>query len=234
MMKKTTSLFFLFLAIWVFDPIEAHHFKGLPHYGYFENYPQTPIEEYLGQSKRYEFFLVLYDFQGLRRESVEQPDDVKFFLNVYDLVADKAYSGPLKLEILDGERVLDSVIFKSAEQESLYYYNHKLSDDGDFALRVNIIDLKLPEEETLRLQKTEELKNNNLPVTNRLSQDVAQKSQVHILETGVIKFETSAQKISWGKWLSLALLVLVAIAAVGARRKRILDDRKAAAKHKEA
>jgi ferredoxin len=28
-------------------PAEANHNKGFPHYGYFENYPQTPIEEYV-------------------------------------------------------------------------------------------------------------------------------------------------------------------------------------------
>jgi hypothetical protein len=31
-------------------PLHAHHFKGLPHYNYVENYPQTPEEEILGQS----------------------------------------------------------------------------------------------------------------------------------------------------------------------------------------
>ena len=41
----------------------AHHFKGLPHYNYFENYPQVPEEEFLGEVGSYEVSLVVYDFQ---------------------------------------------------------------------------------------------------------------------------------------------------------------------------
>ncbi len=35
----------------------AHHFKGLPHYNYFENYPQVPEEEFIGEVGDYEVSL---------------------------------------------------------------------------------------------------------------------------------------------------------------------------------
>ena len=60
--------------------VAAHHFKGLPHYNYFENYPQVPEEEFLGQAGDYEVSLVVYDFQGIDRENVEDPDNVRLFL----------------------------------------------------------------------------------------------------------------------------------------------------------
>ena len=33
----------------------AHHFKGMPHFNYFENYPQIPQEDFIVQSGDYEF-----------------------------------------------------------------------------------------------------------------------------------------------------------------------------------
>ncbi|RME88287.1 MAG: hypothetical protein D6767_10415 [Candidatus Hydrogenedentota bacterium] len=219
-------IFFVSLRI-----VFAHHFKGLPHYGYFENYPQTPVDEFLGGSKHYDFFLTLYDFQGLEKEKADQPDDVKFFLNVYDLVHEKAYNGPLFVEILDHGKPIDSVVFYSAEQESLYYYNHKLSDDGDYALRISIIDLQIPEEDKKLITGEEVLKNNNLPVMNRVPDVVLKKSKIQIKESGILEFVLDSQKIHWGRWLLLALAIVIVIVIAGARRKRVLEDRKMG--HKE-
>ena len=133
---KNVPIIFLILMSTV--SLYAHHFKGLPHYGYFENYPQTPVDEYLGQAGDFEFFLVIYDFQGFQREDVARPDDIRLFMNVYDLRADKAYSGPLKMEILDDNHVIGTVIKESSEQESLYYYNQKLPQEGHYSLRVRV------------------------------------------------------------------------------------------------
>lgn len=52
----------------------AHHLKGLPHYNYFENYPQVPEEEFVGEVSDYEVSLVVYDFQGINRDNVDSPD----------------------------------------------------------------------------------------------------------------------------------------------------------------
>ena len=134
---KWISLVFFFFCI--SENIKAHHFKGLPHYGYFENYPQTPVDEYLGQAGDFEFFLVIYDFQGFQKEEVERPDDIRLFLNVYNLREDKAYSGPLVMEIYDEERMLVKVPKDSSEQESLYYFNRVLPQSGHYSLRVRVL-----------------------------------------------------------------------------------------------
>ena len=43
-----------FLAIHLGAAAQAHHFKGMPHFAYFENYPQAPQDEYLAQAGEYE------------------------------------------------------------------------------------------------------------------------------------------------------------------------------------
>ena len=58
---KVPVLLIPFLVVMV-GSASAHHFKGLPHYNYFENYPQVPEEEFLGDAGNYEVSLVLYDF----------------------------------------------------------------------------------------------------------------------------------------------------------------------------
>jgi hypothetical protein len=45
-----------------------------------------------------------------------------------------------------------------------------------------------------------------------------------------IPFVLSSQKIRWGKWLAGILVLLVAVAAVGSRRARVVQDRKARVK----
>ncbi len=165
----------------------AHHFKGLPHFSYFENYPQIPQEEFLGQEGQYEFSLVLYDFQGLKRQDVQQPDDARLFLVVFNLLQNRVYSGPAKLEILDRGESVAQVRLPAAEQESIYQINATLPPEGDYALRVTL------EEDGLAAE---------------------------------IPFELSSQKVHWGRWITAVLVGLLAVAAVGARRARIVQDRK--------
>ena len=118
--------------------LHAHHFKGMPHFNYFDNYPQVPTEEYIGQAGRYEFAFMIYDFQGLTQSDMEMPDDVRIYLIVYDLIANKAYKGPLDLEILDGETSLKLFSFKSSAEESIYQLQQKLNEKGNFSLKITI------------------------------------------------------------------------------------------------
>ena len=41
-----------------------------------------------------------------------------------------------------------------------------------------------------------------------------------------IPFLLSTQKVHWGKWVGLILLVLISVAAVGARKARVTQDRR--------
>lgn len=114
--------------------LSAHHFKGLPHYNYFENYPQIPEEEFLGQAGSYEFSLVVYDFQGINKQKVESPENVRLFLLVFSLLENKVYTGPMTLEIWDRETIVKRFKFDSADLENIYSVHHELPETGRYRL----------------------------------------------------------------------------------------------------
>jgi len=176
--------------------VMAHHFKGLPHYNYFENYPEIPEEEFLGQVADYEVSLVVYDFQGIQRENVDDPNMVRMFLVIFNLRNNDIYGGPLTLEVLDNGNAVHTEKHKSSELENLYSMRQNLPDTGNYSLRLtlhNVDDLQC-----------------------------------------TIPFKLSSQKIHWGKWVAGVLLLLIIVAAVGARKARVSMDRKEeAGKRKE-
>ncbi len=118
--------------------VMAHHFKGLPHYNYFENYPEIPEEEFLGQVADYEVSLVVYDFQGIKRENVDDPDMVRMFLVIFNLRNNDIYGGPLTLDVLDNGKVVHSERHKSSELENLYSMHQNLPDTGNYSLRLTL------------------------------------------------------------------------------------------------
>ena len=166
----------------------AHHFKGLPHYNYFENYPQVPEEEFIGQAGDYEVSLVVYDFQGINRDKVETPDNVRLFLVIFNLSDNSVYGGALTLEVLDGEDVVVSEWQKAAELENLYSLYHELPETGKYSLRLTLHD------------------ENDLVCT--------------------IPFRLSSQIVHWGRWILIALGILLVVTAFGARRARVKQDRR--------
>ena len=121
-------------------PSRAHHFKGLPHFSYFENYPQVPQEEFLGQEGEFEFSLVIYDFQGIKKEDVQQPEDVRLFLVIFNLRENKVYNGPLTLDILDRGQSIYSENFSSSVEESIYTFQQALPPSGKYSLGITIRD----------------------------------------------------------------------------------------------
>jgi hypothetical protein len=137
---KRTHITLLTLILSVLT-LHAHHFKGLPHYNYFENYPQTPEEEFLGQSGNYEFSLVVYDFQGINKEDAESPDNVRLFLVAFDLRSGKLYNGAMTMEIRDGDQVMHTEKLESAELENLYSLHQSLPDTGDYSLHLTLHDV---------------------------------------------------------------------------------------------
>jgi len=179
-------------ALALFLPVSthAHHFKGLPHYNYFDNYPQVPEEEFLGQAGEFEMSLVVYDFQGINRENVEDPDNVRLFLVIFNLLDNRVYQGPLTLEILDHGQPVQTARFERAELENLYSMHRTLPDTGKYSLRVTMHE----------------------------PHDVS----------CLIPFRLSSQKINWGRWIGAGLVVLIGVAAVGARKARIAKDRREA------
>lgn len=183
-------LWFILLFFIPTASTQAHHFKGLPHYNYFENYPQVPEEEFLGQAGEYELSLVVYDFQGINREKAEDPDNVRLFLLIFNLLDNRIYQGPLTLEVLDRDQPVHQVKFNSADLENIYSLHRELPDTGRYSLRVT-----LHGEDDMQC---------------------------------LIPFQLSTQKIHWGKWVGLFLFVLITVAAIGARKARIAQDRREA------
>ena len=116
----------------------AHHFKGLPHYNYFENYPQVPEEEFIGEAGDYEVSLVVYDFQGINRDKVDNPDMVRMFLMIFNLRDHRVYGGPLTLEVLDRGEVVHTARHEAAELENLYSMHRDLPKTGKYSMRMTL------------------------------------------------------------------------------------------------
>ncbi|HIG31004.1 MAG TPA: hypothetical protein EYQ50_25670 [Verrucomicrobiales bacterium] len=176
------------LLILASPELEAHHFKGLPHYNYFENYPQVPEEEFLGQAGNYELSLVVYDFQGIDRANVADPETVRLFLVVFQLRENRIYQGALTMEIWDRDQILDSTRFPQPDLEKVYSIHRKLPEQGRYSLRIILHNEK----------------------------DMAVR----------IPFKLSSQKTHLGPWVATALFALFLITAAGARKKRVMIDRK--------
>ena len=119
-------------------PSLAHHYKGLPHYNYFDNYPQVPYLEFSRETPRYAVYMTVYNFQGLKRELVESPEVVRFYLYIYDLAADTVYKGEASFEILADGRPLHRTGPMLPEQESIYVIEHRIDVQGDLVLRANV------------------------------------------------------------------------------------------------
>ena len=73
----------------------AHHIKGLPHYGYLENYPQVPTTELHASAPPFEVTVVAYALEGIERSRSNHPDDVMVYVAVTDTSVGKASTGPL-------------------------------------------------------------------------------------------------------------------------------------------
>ncbi len=119
----------------------AHHFKGVPHYGYFDNYPQVPTDEYIANNGPWEINFTLYNFQGMTRSDVETPDDLQIFLIIYNFRTDKTYGGNAQIAIRSGTKTIGSWSMV-AEQESLYRFNTTILNPKRLRLFVNFVDDK--------------------------------------------------------------------------------------------
>lgn len=113
---------------------QAHHNKGLPHYGYFENYPQVPVDEYIAIQGRWEIGATFFNFQGLQRQDADTPNDVKIYSYLYDLDNDVAYIGPVDFEIRKGDEVVASYHREIVDEEAVYSTRQTMPSSGDYTL----------------------------------------------------------------------------------------------------
>jgi len=132
---KTALLFF---SIFFSSLAQSHHYKGLPHYSYFENYPQVPYLEFIKETPFYEVFLTVYNFQGLNLDQVESPDDVRFYLYIYDIKADKVYKNTAKFEIFSNGNSIFKTGTMPSEQENIFIIQQKITERENLDLRVEV------------------------------------------------------------------------------------------------
>ncbi len=118
----------------------AHHNKGLPHYGYFANYPQVPTEEYVAIDGRWEIGATIFNFQGYDgRRTSSTPNDVKIYLYLYDVEADASYSGPVDIVIRRDGEIVARYDRTEPDEESVYSTRETLPESGDYEL-VALVD----------------------------------------------------------------------------------------------
>ncbi|MCA9774614.1 MAG: 4Fe-4S binding protein, partial [Myxococcales bacterium] len=124
----------------VAGPAEAHHNKGLPHYGYFENYPQVPTDEYVAIQGRWEIGATIFNFQGLDRRTADTPNDVKIYLYLYDLKDDHAYLGPVDFEIRRGGAAVARFTREHVDEEAVYSTRETLPRSGTYDIVARLLD----------------------------------------------------------------------------------------------
>ena len=116
----------------------AHHVKGMPHYGYLENYPQTPTREWHLTAPPYEIVVVVYGLEGLDRDRSDTPDDAMVYVSLTEIASRKAYRGRLEVRlrpISGGESI--SRKFKSPLEEKVYRMRAELvANEYELTVRV--------------------------------------------------------------------------------------------------
>ena len=135
---------------------KAHHYKGLPHYSYFENYPQAPILEFIEETSNYEIYVTIYNFQGLNLEMVDAPDDVRFYIYIYDIENNTTYLGKADFEIYSHGEFVAKELGVSQFEESIYVLRKKIDQQDDLNLKVRVWSKEdIPFEISVPIQITE-------------------------------------------------------------------------------
>jgi ferredoxin len=114
----------------------AHHIRGLPHYGYTENYPQNPVLERVVKHKQYYIYVNTYSFEGLEREKSDTPNDIQFYILIKNMKNGKSYTGPLEVEIT---RKDESAVYQRSkpDEEAIYRIRHSFEKrKGKCLLRI--------------------------------------------------------------------------------------------------
>ncbi len=122
------------IVLFLSSTASAHHNKGLPHYGYYENYPQVPTEENVVLQGRWEFGATVFNFQGMERQQSDTPDDVKIYAYIYDTKTDTGYKGPVHFEIHRNGIVVSTFDRKRVDEESVYSTRETVPETGTYEL----------------------------------------------------------------------------------------------------
>jgi ferredoxin-type protein NapH len=137
---KRTAIYILILAGTLLPaaPAGAHHMRGLPHYGYAENYPQRPTKETRAVIMGYNVTVISYFFEGLRRERSVTPDDVQFYISLTDSKTHQSYTGPLSIAILHKSRQIAAFEHARPLEEAVYRVREAIPGPGRYELRLTV------------------------------------------------------------------------------------------------
>ncbi len=138
--------------------VSAHHFKGLPHYSYFENYPQIPQDEFVGHwESRGWSQLATYQTNGL----VLSPPTMAVVGSGTIRVLGSAFSGHTQITRVEvttdgGDSWTDAVIDYNAEGSDIppdatdvnegrhiwtvWSYDWQLDEPGDYSIQIRVTD----------------------------------------------------------------------------------------------
>lgn len=138
------------------NTVSSHHYKGLPHYNYFDNYPQVPIFEYIQEDKDYTIFATIYNFQGLTLDMVDSPDDVRFYIYIYDLKTDKSYVGEAAFYIYSHDKLVKRFINMKQEEERIFNIKAAIKEQDNLILETVFVS---PEGKTVAIKMPIEITN---------------------------------------------------------------------------
>lgn len=139
MIKKYLLICLFWLCLGVL-PLFSHHYKGLPHYNYFDNYPQVPILEFIEEGEEYTVFVTVYNFQGLDLGMVDAPNDVRFYIYVYNLKTDKSYIGKAHFNLYSSGKLVGRYINIKQEEERIYSLRAELLEQDEIVLETIITE----------------------------------------------------------------------------------------------
>jgi ferredoxin-type protein NapH len=95
--RRAVSVPVLLIASLLPFAAAAHHIKGLPHYGYVENYPQIPTLEQHVSAPPFEFTVVTYVLDGLERQKSDTPNDSMVYVSIANSENGAPYTGQLRV-----------------------------------------------------------------------------------------------------------------------------------------
>ena len=132
-MKKNTLLILILLLLSA-SIVESHHIRGIPHYSYRDNYPETPVYEFIQNTSHYEVTFTYYKIPG----------QTAFDLAVYvrDTINDLPYTDPVEFLVFGKhEDPNNSHPFTAyRNQTNIYKVGWVYEDEGDYFVRVTFAD----------------------------------------------------------------------------------------------
>lgn len=114
--------------------IEAHHIRGIPHYSYKSNYPETPVYEVSEQEGRWTITFTYYSIPG------QQALDLAIYIR--DTVGDTVFEGPVNFRVFGiREDPNESHPYTAYRNPTnIYKVGWVYEDEGEYLVRITFED----------------------------------------------------------------------------------------------